>query len=159
MAALYEINAMLQALFDSSVNEDGEIDEKALEQIEGLQLDRQVKIENIACMIKNLKSDAEQMKAEAKRLSDRAKTAENKAERLKNYLTMNLHGEKFQSPRAQIYFQNRTSLRLDEAELPKKYLIKVTDYKPDKVAISEALADGKKVKGAYMETKQSLVIK
>lgn len=159
MAALYEINAMLQSLFDSSVNEDGEIDEEALAQIEGLQLDRQTKIENIACMIKNLRSDAEQIKAEAKKLSERAKTAENKAERLKNYLMMNLNGEKFNSPRAQIYFQNRTGLKFDESALPKKYLVKVTSYEPDKTAIKEALAEGKTVRGAYMETKQSLVIK
>ena len=75
MANLYEINEELERLYENSVNEDGEIDEAALAQIESLEMDRSTKIDNLACLIKNLTSDAEAIKAEADKLTGYAKKA------------------------------------------------------------------------------------
>ena len=92
---LYEIDRQIQELIENSVDpETGELtlDPAALD---ALQMEREAKIENLACYVKNLTADAKAIKAEEQALSERRKAAENKAERLKRYLSDALEGEKF----------------------------------------------------------------
>ena len=103
MANLFEIDRALLEAWERCVDpETGEIDEDLYEQFERLQMERTHKIENIACWIKNLESDADAMKAEAKAMTERAKAAANKAESLRHYLEHVLQGDKFQTPRVAI---------------------------------------------------------
>ena len=79
MANLFDINRELQDLWEAALDpETGELDEEKLAAFEALGMERDAKIENIACWIKNLKSDAEALKTEAKNMTDRAKAAERK---------------------------------------------------------------------------------
>ena len=81
MATLYEIE---QAIMDCVDFETGEIID--IEKLDQLQIDRDVKIENIALFIKNLLSDAAGIKAEKDNLAQRQRVAENKAKNLKKYI-------------------------------------------------------------------------
>ena len=74
---LYEIDDAIMHCFDE---ETGEIFEA--EYLDQLEMLRDQKIENIACWIKNLRSDAEQLKLETDKLTDRRKHTENKAEHI-----------------------------------------------------------------------------
>lgn len=160
---LYEINQEIQAALEAAVDpESGEIiDEALLAQYEQLQIDRETKIENVGCFIKNLEADAKAIKEEAKNLTARAKTAENKANHLRDYLQFCLGGEKFQSPRLSVSFRRSKKVEIDENRLfdiPEEFL-RYKDPEPDKKAISEALKAGEDVPGCELVESTSMIIK
>ena len=163
MANLFEINAELQDLWEAALDpETGEVDETALALFESLHIERDAKIENIACWIKNLKSDAEALKTEAKNMADRAKAAERKADSLKRYLAAALHGEKFQSARAAISWRKSVSVEVDEAEvenLPEQYIRRKVSVEADKTAIKDALKAGEILEGCRLVESNNISIK
>ncbi len=64
MASLFEVNKAIMDAWEACVDpETGEIDESKYAEMEALQVERDEKIENIACWVKNLTSDAAQIKA------------------------------------------------------------------------------------------------
>lgn len=86
---LYEIEDKLYNLIENGFDpETGEIMEGTdlSDSITACQMELTDKISNIACMIKNLQSDAEALKAEKAKLAKRQSAAEHKAEWLKHYL-------------------------------------------------------------------------
>ena len=111
---LYEIDQEIMNCVDM---ETGEIIDPA--RLNELQMDRDTKIENIACWIKNLYADAEAFKTEKQSFADRQKAAENKAESLKKYLTNYLAGQKFSTPKVAISFRKTSSVNVtDISQLP-----------------------------------------
>ena len=106
---LYEIDNEIMNCIDE---ETGEIID--LERLEALEMERDRKISNVACWIKDLKAEAEAIKAEKQALEKRQKAAENKAESLKQWLQTVLEGEKFKDARCSISY--RRSERVDFAD-------------------------------------------
>ena len=163
MANLFDINKALVDAWDAAIDpETGELDETLLAAFEALQMERDEKVENIGCWIKNLASDAEALKAEAKAMNERAKRAERKADGLKRYLEAALHGEKFQSTRVAISWRRSTSVEVDEAEipeLPEQYVRRKVTVEADKTAIKDALKAGEVIEGCRLVEKQSIQIK
>lgn len=160
---LYEINEAIQEALEKAVDpETGEItNEAVLVEYEQLQMDREQKIENIGCFIKNLEADAKAIKDESKNLAARAKAAENKAERLRSYLEFCLAGEKFQSPRLAVSFRHAKKVEVDPDMLdaiPEQYL-RFKDPEPDKKAIGDALKAGEEIPGCGLVDSVSLIIK
>lgn len=155
---LYEIN---EAIIEC-VDEEGEI--VNFEALQNLTMERNSKIENIACYIKNLKSEEEALKSEIKNLSERAKRASNKAESLKKYLDTALNGETFSSSKAEITYRKSKSVELengfnDWAKRNEPSLIFEQEPKPDKKAIKEWLESGGECKYAAIVEKQNIQIK
>ena len=160
---IYEIDDEIRRIFDEATDpETGEVSEDAFEALEQLQMERDAKIENIGCWIKNLTADAEALKAEAKNMADRAKRAERKADSLKRYLTAALDGEKFNSTRCAISWRRSVSVEIDEAEvpeLPEQYIRTKTTIEPDKAAIKDALKAGEYIEGCRLVEKNNISIK
>ena len=77
---LYEIENEILNCVDM---ETGEIVD--IEKLESLQMERDQKIENIGCWIKNLLADAKALKEEKDNLAARQKAAENKVASLKTF--------------------------------------------------------------------------
>lgn len=157
---LYEIDReMALALSESIDLETGEIlDEEMAERFEQLSLDRDDKIENICCFIKNLRAEAEALKAEKMAFAARQKSAENKAESLTKYLSSILNGEKFDSVKAKVSWRKSEAVQIDDiSALPAEYV----SYTPaaDKAEIKKALKAGKEIAGATLVTNQNMVIK
>lgn len=151
---LYEIDQEIMNCVDM---ETGEIIDPA--RLNELQMDRDTKIENIACWIKNLYADAEAFKTEKQSFADRQKAAENKAESLKKYLTNYLAGQKFSTPKVAISFRKTSSVNVtDISQLPNEFL-KFADPTPDKTAIKNAIKAGTTVTGAEIVEGQSISIK
>lgn len=151
---LFEINEEIMKCVDG---ETGEIID--VEKLEQLQMEETSKIENIACWIKNLLSDAEALKAQKQTFADRQKAAENKAESLKKYLTNYLAGQKFSTDKVAISFRKTSSVNVtDISALPEQYL-KFADPTPDKTAIKSAIKEGAVIKGAEIVEGQSISIK
>lgn len=151
---LYEINSAILECVDM---ETGEIID--FEKLESLQEERDVKIENISCWIKNLSSDAEQLKQEADKLMQRKKVAENKAESLKKYLFGFLDGEKFKTAKVSISYRSSESVDVEDTNLIPKEFLRYKDPEPDKTLIKAALKAGHELPGAQIVKKQSIVIK
>lgn len=153
---LYDIDEAILSCIDT---ENGDIID--IDRLEALEVERDRKISNIACWVKDLKAEAEAIKAEKQNLDKRQKAAENKAGQLTEYLNRYLNGAKYKDSRCAISYRASTATELDESfnldKLPKKYkIIKAT---PSLSAIKEALLNGVKIKGARIVEKQNIQIR
>lgn len=160
---LYEIDEGIQELLSEVDPETGELitDYGALD---ALLMERETKIENIVLFIKNLSSDVRELKAEEAALAERRKKAEKKAERLREYVSHALGGEKFQTPRCCVSFRKSTALELGEGftEWAKEHADTLLRYKepvPDKMAIKAALAGGAEIPDAKLVQNTTMTIK
>lgn len=156
---IYEINEQILNCIDLETGEIIDID-----RLNDLQLERDTKIENVACWIKELKAEAEAIKAEKQTLAERQRVAENKAESLKKWLAYALDGQKFKTSKCSISYRKSESVEVTEEGL--NNLIKEHDelltYKapePNKTAIKQALKDGLSVQGVQLVQNTSTIIK
>lgn len=154
---LYEINNAIMQCMEEVDEETGEL--LNAEMLDNLVMERGIKIENIACWIKNLVAEAEALKAEKDSFAKRQKTAENKVEQLKKYLGKVLNGEKFTSVNAKISFRKSESVEVDDwTKLEKEYL-KYKEPEVDKTAVKKALKNGCELQGVHLVKKQNIQIK
>ena len=156
---LYDID---QAILKCIDVETGEVIDA--EQLDKLQMERDEKIENVACWIKDLNAEAEAIKTEKQILANRQKVAENKAESLKKYLAYALDGKKFSTAKCAVSFRNTESVEITPEGL--EALMKEHDelltYKapePNKTAIKQAIKDGLNVDGVQLVQNISTIIK
>ena len=153
---LYEIN---QAILDTVDQETGEIID--LDRLNALEMERDTKISNVACWIKDLKAEAEAIKAEKQALDKRQKAAENKAERLKEWLSGILQGEKFKDSRCSISY--RKSERVDFSDsfdlstLPDS--MKKVTIEPRKTEIKDYLKTGATIEGVELVESSNIQIR
>ena len=160
---LYEIDEEIQELLSEVDPETGELitDYAALD---ALLMEREAKIENIVLFIKNLSSDVRELKAEESALAERRKKAEKKAEKLREYVSHALGGERFQTPRCCVSFRKSTALELGEGftEWAKEHadtLLRYKEPEPDKAAIKAALAEGALIPDAKLVQNTTMTIK
>jgi hypothetical protein len=151
---LYEID---KAIMDCIDMETGEVINEEL--LNGLQMERDAKIENVALWIKELKAEAEALKAEKMAFAERQKVAENKMESLKKWLAYALNGEKFKTVRASVTF--RTTEKVEVADIFKldENYVRYKDPEADKDAIKKAIKAGQVVAGATLVPSTSVIIK
>ena len=140
--SIYDIDKSIVALVD---DETGEIsDEEAFDQ---LQMERDQKIENIGCYVKNLTAEAKAIKDEESALAARRKAAGNKVERLKNLLDYALRGAKFSTPRLKVSYRKSQTVEVSDgfvawADEHRPDLLTYSDPKPSKTAIKDAIKAG-----------------
>ena len=156
---IYEID---QAIMECVDLETGEIIDT--EQLDKLQMERDTKLENVACWIKDLKAEAEALKNEKQALAERQRVAENKAESLKKWLAYALQGEKFKTPKCAISFRKSEAVEVTDEGLENlmKEHDELLNYKapePNKTAIKQAIKDGLSVDGVQLVQNISTIIK
>lgn len=160
---LYQINEAVETAFNLAIDpETGEVNEDQMVLLEMLEMERDKKIENIACLIKNYKADAAALKAEKDAFAKRQKLAENKAESLSRYLESALNGEKFSTDRCAISFRKTSKVVLDEGFTVydiDTHFLKMAEPTLDKVAIKKALDEGAKIAGVHQEPGLSMTVK
>lgn len=151
---LYEID---EAILNCIDLETGEIIDT--EQLDKLTMEREAKLENVACWIKELKAEAEALKAEKMAFAKRQQVAENKMESLKKYLAYALDGQAFKTVRASVTFRKSQAVEIaDIYKLDENYL-RYKEPEADKTAIKEAIKQGKTVAGATLVENTSVIIK
>ena len=151
---IYEIDAKIAGC----ITDDGEIIN--IELFDALQIERGLKIENVACWYKNLLADAESISIEGKILKERETRIRSKADSLKMYLTNVLLGEKFNSPRAAINWRRSDETVInDEDTVPMEFKNAKITYTPDKTRIKAAILAGQAVPGAAVVPKNNIQIK
>lgn len=157
---LYEIEDAILECIDMETGEIIDID-----RLNELQMEREAKIENVACWIKDLKAEAEAIKAEKMALAERQKAAENKAESLKNWLAYALDGQKFSTARCAVSFRKTEAVEVTPEGLENLMrggcdeLLTYEQPKPNKTAIKQALKDGLNVAGVRLTQNTSTIIK
>lgn len=154
MASLYDIDRAILECVDLDT---GEIIDA--EKLDALQMERSAKIESVALWYKNLLSDAAQYKAEKDAFAEKERAATAKAERLKQYLTDALQGEKYKSTRVNISYRKSERVIVENVySLPTQF-VKFSEPTPDKTALKNAIKNGEEVYGAYIDLVQSTIIK
>lgn len=155
MANLYEID---QGILECIDFETGEVIDHG--RLEILQMARDQKVENVACWIKNLLSDAEAIKAEKAVLADREAKCRKKADDLKKWLEIALEGQKFSSARCAVSFRRSETVEVaDVALLPEELLRVKTEVEPNRTAIKTLLKEGRDVVGCRLVQNQNIQIK
>ena len=162
---LYEINQAIEN-FEFEVDEEtGEV--KNIEELDQLELDREEKIENIACYIKNLRAFAGDIKAEEVALKERREAIEKKAERLKEYLSQALNGEKFNTARIAISWRQSTSVEITDKGKLLDWISRTGNdgclsFKEPTIAksvVSDLIKSGVDVPGAEIKTSKNIQLK
>lgn len=157
---LYEIDNAILECIDFETGEIIDIDK-----LNELQLERDEKIENVACWIKDLKAEAEAIKTEKQALAERQKVAENKVESLKKWLAYALNGEKFKTAKCSVSFRNTESVEVTDEGLENLMrggndeLLTYDKPKPNKTAIKAAIKDGLNVQGVQLVQNVNTIIK
>ena len=167
---LYDIDAQIAAL-DGAAEDDMLIDEETGELVsvaqalDALRMEREVKLENVACWVKNLSAEADAIREEEDRLFKRRKAAETKAANLKSWLLAAMTREdgttdKLKTGRVAVSVKrNPPSTVVDDALLPSTYKVAKITYQPNKELIKRELLAGGEVPGAHLEYGRSVVIK
>lgn len=151
---LFEIEREVMLCVDMETGEI--IDTKKLAQ---LAMERDTKIENIACWIKNLSAEAAALKEQKQVFADRQKAAESKMESLKKYLATYLDGQKFATDKVAVSFRRTSSVNVTDMTLiPKEYL-NHAEPTVNKTAVKDAIKKGLVVPGAEIAEGQSISIK
>ena len=171
---LYEIDdAILRCVHYEDMDENEVVDTETgeildIEYLENLKMERQDKIKNILCWIKNLSAEAEAIKAEEKRLAARRKATENKASRLKDWMQGYLAGEKVNLPEVAVtYRTTKNKVEIDDlGQIPENFFKSFEDFTESdrksmlkKTVIKNAILDGVIVPGAHLEDSVSMQIK
>lgn len=154
---LYEIDKEIMNCWDA---ETGEILDEA--RLDELQIERDAKIENVACWIKNLRAEREALKAEKDTFAQRQKTVENKIDSLMKYLQSALNGENFKTAKTAITYRKSEKVVIadgvDIFALPEQYL-KYKDPDLDKAALKRDVKAGIEIPGVFIESCKNIQIK
>lgn len=152
---LYEIDEALVECFDPETGEIMDIDV-----YEGLQEEKDKKIEGIACIIKNRQALIDALKAEKKRIDDRIATLETQNDNTKAFLDSVLQGHRFETEKAVCSYRKSTRVDItDISKIPDEYLNVKTEIAPMKTAIKQALKEDKEVPGCALIETNNLSIK
>lgn len=165
---LYELAADYEAFI--AAIEAGEIPEEAIiDTLESIESAIEDKVENIACLLKNLAAEAAAIKVEEDKLAERRKSKEKAHERFKAYLSdmmLKCGKTKFESARNKISFRKSDAVSIDDEEKFLEWAAVEHDeyltYKSpsiNRTAIKKAIESGIKIDGAHIEIRQNIQIK
>lgn len=177
---LFEINESMMNLLEYNVDDTtGEIIETEEEfdaLYDSIQLDLHTKLDNTNCLQKMIDGEILVIDKEIKRLQAEKKARERKCEWLKNRVdyfvksqftdengnldTEGVNKYKLELPHSKISYRKSDSVEVFDIEkLPKEYIKTKIEENPDKVAIKNAIKDGKKIDGAKIITNYNIQIK
>lgn len=165
---LYEIaNEYLE--FMEAV-ENGDIPEDCIEDtLEGIAYEIKAKVDNIACLLKNLDAEMVAIMTEEKRLAERRKAKERAYDRLKDYLSntlLKLDMKKVETARNKVSFRKSESVEIADEEAfigwastHRDEFLKYSTPTIDKTLVKQALKADEDIIGATLVSKQNIQIK
>lgn len=153
MQPLYKIDKAIEDCIDL---ETGEILD--VEKLGELQMEREKKITNLACYVKDLEYDVRDYAAEIRTLQKRKKTAENTIKGIRAYLADYLDGHRFHNAKCAISFRKTSHIEIaEDASIPDEFLRHTVTV--DKEGLTQAIKDGGVIDGVALVEGQSIVIK
>ena len=163
MANLFEIRAEIENCVkldnrDGFVNiETGElIDTEALD---ALKLERDTKIRNIACWIRNLDAEEFALGEQEKIFKNRKQAVHNKKEQLKSYLAAFLNGAKWKNNEVSISWRKSTSVEVTDVKKLSSYYLRYKEPEVNKTLLGNDLKAGIKLDGAVLVDKNNMSVR
>lgn len=159
---LYELSESYTTLLEKI--ESGELQAEDLKDtLEAIEEAIEMKVENIAKIVKATEGEAEIIKLEEKRLAEKRKALENSTQRLKQYAEDELIKTGIQKVKGKLFTialqKNPPSVEvLNESDIPEDYFRIVTQKSIDKKSILEVLKAGDSVPGVSLKQTESLRI-
>jgi len=159
---LYELGESYTTLLEKIESGEFQFDDLK-DTLEAIEEAIELKVENIAKIVKTTESEAEIVKLEEKRLAERRKALENSAERLKQYAEDELRKTGIQKVKGKLFTialqKNPPSVEVfSESDIPENYYRVVTQKSIDKKSILEVLKSGESVPGVSLKQTESLRI-
>ena len=159
---LYEIDQAIESLVDQ---ETGEIQDWAA--FDQLQMERDQKIENVACWYKNLLAEAKAIRQEELALEARRHDLEAMAEKRKMWLRDALCGQKFATAKCVFSFRKTTCVNVTDGSAVAKWaeesgnadLVNYYAPKISKNDLAKLLKDNVEVPGAELVSGLSMGVK
>ena len=160
---IFEIDAEILSCIDT---ETGEILD--LNKLEELNIERDIKIENVALYIKQLQGEAELIRQEEKALKKRREQKEKRAEGFANWLKHTLNSTPFETAKVAVSFRKSTSCEIEGCALDIIEALEKNGYddcvkygEPElmKDRIKKLLCQGVYIPGAVLVEKQNMQIK
>ena len=127
---------------------------------EGLRLERDRKIENIALWVLEDEAMAKSIKEQESKLKERREILEQRIEKRKEFLRYIAEGKKLKTDRVTVTYRTSKAVKITNEEIiPIKYKTVKTAVSVSKDDIKKDLQAGKKVEGAELETRVSTLVK
>ena len=163
MANLFEIRAEIENCVkldnrDGFVNiETGELIDTAA--LDALKLERDTKIRNIACWIRNLDAEEFALGEQEKIFKNRKQAVHNKKEQLKSYLAAFLNGEKWKNNEVSISWRKSTAVEVTDIKKLSSYYFRYKEPEVNRTLLKADLKAGIKLDGAELVTKNNMSVK
>lgn len=161
---LYEIANEFQEIFNS-INENGEIDDKALSKLNEMQMAMEDKAIALSLYIKNIDAESVAIESALSAMKDRKQKLDKKMMQLENYLQSNMERCGILQIQSSPYFtiklkKNPVSVDVfDEESLPSEYIRKRLVVSFDRTKIKTDIENGVVVPGASLKQNMRLEIK
>lgn len=127
---------------------------------EGLRIERDRKIENIAIWVLEDEAMAKSIKEQENKLKERREILEQRIEKRKEFLRYISEGKKLKTDRVTVSYRTSKAVKITNEEIiPIKYKTVKTAVSVSKDDIKKDLQAGKTVEGAELETRVSTLVK
>ena len=160
--SLYEINEKILNFRYEIDEETGEI--LNIDELDELNMAFDEKIENLCLYAKSLRAEASAIKDEENNLKERREAKERKADNIEDYISRNLQGKKFETPRVKVSWRRSESVEiLNEDAVPERFMDISVVRKPMKSEIKKELkraeAEGREVPWARLNVNNNMSLK
>ena len=129
------------------------------EAIESLEMERDAKIRNIACWIRNLDAEEKALAEQEKIYRDRKNATHNKKEDLKAYLASFLAGKKWKNEEVNISWRKSEAVEVTDMKKLSSYYLRYREPEVNKTLLKADLKAGVKLEGAVLTEKNNIQIK
>lgn len=129
------------------------------EAIESLEMERDAKIRNIACWIRNLDAEEKALAEQEKIYRDRKNATHNKKEDLKEYLASFLAGKKWKNEEVSISWRKSEAVEVTDMKKLSSYYLRYREPEVNKTLLKADLKAGVKLEGAVLTEKNNIQIK
>lgn len=160
---LFEIDAEISACVklensDGFVNvETGELIDMAA--LDGLKMERDKKVRNIACWIKNLESDEKQLAEQEKIFRDRKNATKRKREQLESYLASFLNGRKWSNKEVRVLWRTSEAVEITDLKKLSSYYLRFKEPDVNKTLLKADLKAGVVLPGAELVKKNNMSVR
>ena len=129
------------------------------EAIESLEMERDTKIRNIACWIRNLDAEEKALAEQERIYRDRKNATHNKKEDLKEYLASFLAGKKWKNEEVNISWRKSEAVEVTDMKKLSSYYLRYREPEVNKTLLKADLKAGVKLEGAVLTEKNNIQIK
>ena len=129
------------------------------EAIESLEMERDAKIRNIACWIRNLDAEEKALAEQERIYRDRKNATHNKKEDLKAYLASFLAGKKWKNEEVNISWRKSEAVEVTDMKKLSSYYLRYREPEVNKTLLKADLKAGVKLEGAVLTEKNNIQIK